>query len=224
MAGCAFSVSGRTANGTAANWRAPTTRSCWATWGRNPTSMWISRIRSSGSPTLRSRNISPPDGKVNYGPPVDGLSAALELETRNGEVMAGETIGARLFIRNTADYDIQVRSPFWREGDEASVVDEAGRPIKTRDVSGSRDLTVQRKTLKPGEVLTVDSRGLVFVLAESGDDQTNYPGDYSALVTPGKYTVNFVLRFGDAVTAAWIPYITPGQPPPLANLPEPLDW
>jgi len=52
----------------------------------------------------------------------------------------------------------------------------------------------------------------------------NYPGDYSALVTPGKYTVNFVLRFGDAVTAAWIPYITPGQPPPLANLPEPLDW
>ena len=70
----------------------------------------------------------------------------------------------------------------------------------------------------------MDSRGLVFVLAESGDDQTNYPGDYSALVTPGKYTVNFALRFGDAVTAAWIPYITPGQPPPLANLPEPLDW
>ena len=54
----------------------------------------------------------PPDGKVNYGPPVDGLSAALELETSNDEVMAGETICARLFIRNTADYDIQVRSPF----------------------------------------------------------------------------------------------------------------
>jgi hypothetical protein len=166
----------------------------------------------------------PPDGKVNYGPPVDGLSAALELEISNGEVMAGETIGARFYIRNTADYDIQVRSPYWREGDDASVVDEAGRPIKTRDISGNPDLTVQRKTLKPGEVLTVDSRGLVFVLAESDDDQTNYPGDYSALVTPGKYTVKFALRFGDAVTAAWIPYITPGQPPPLANLPEPLDW
>ena len=166
----------------------------------------------------------PPDGKVNYGPPVDGLSAALELETSNGEVMAGETIGARFYIRNTVDYDIQVRSPYWREGDEPSVADEAGRPIKTRDLSANRDLTVQRKTLKPGEVLAVDSRGLVFLLADGEDDQTNYPGDYSALVSPGKYTVKFALRFGDAVTAAWIPYITPGLPPPLANLPEPLDW
>ena len=54
-----ISVLAPTANGTAANWRAPRTRNYWATWGRNPTSTWISRIGSNGSTTIRSPNISP---------------------------------------------------------------------------------------------------------------------------------------------------------------------
>src|SRR2546422_665049 len=59
-------------------------------------------------------------GKENlkFGPQVEGLRAAVELMITNGTCIYGQPIEVRFHIRNQADYDIQIASDSWRQGDK----------------------------------------------------------------------------------------------------------
>jgi hypothetical protein len=137
------------------------------------------------------------DEKLKFGPMTDGLRAAVELVTTNGEFVMGQPIEMRFHIRNEADHDIQIASESWRQGDEAIIEDKEGKPVSMGHNWYSGDSLTQREVLKPGQTAVFKSSSLELLpAAERGKaGEAKPPVGYVARVAPGKCTVRFRLRF-----------------------------
>jgi hypothetical protein len=177
----------------------------------------------------RPRSAKPPPASVNwnFGPLVDGLRAAVELITTNGQVNAGESVGVRFHIQNEADYDIQIRAPLPRNGiDSLFVTDEIGRPVITSNSPASleeRPELVQRMLIKPGEEALFTNASLIFATSKTQMGEASATGNSSALVVPGNYAVRYDLYFPGAciVRATRLGAMDPGF---VDSLPQPGDW
>jgi protocatechuate 3,4-dioxygenase beta subunit len=138
--------------------------------------------------------------RLRFGPQVDGLRAAVELVPTNGTYVLGQAIEVRVHIRNEADYEIQVASSEWRQGDKLVIEDETGqpaeddlgRPIMTGQIDYSGISRTRRAVLKPGESAVLKSSGLAF-LAEG--QRAKHPVGHYAKVKPGRYMVRFQVNF-----------------------------
>ena len=175
----------------------------------------------------RSAKPPPASGRWNFGPLVDGLRAAVELITTNGQVNPGESVGVRFHIRNEADYDIQVRAPLPRSGiDSLFVTDEIGRPVIISNSPASlqeHPELVQRMRTKPGEEALFTNASLIFATSETQMGEASATGNSSALVVPGSYAVRYDLNFPGAciVTRTRLGDMDPGF---IGSLPQPGDW
>jgi hypothetical protein len=152
------------------------------------------------------------DGKLHFGPVVDGLSAAVELIPKGGDLVLDQAVEVRFHIRNEADYEIQVAGSSWRQGDKLILQRDDGEssprdrrreiPISTVYCSGI-SLT-QREVLRPGQSMTFRSSGLKFHSIEtstrtgSSDSDVGKEGGigyHPQQVNPGKYILRFRLNF-----------------------------
>jgi hypothetical protein len=136
------------------------------------------------------------DEKLKFGPPVDGLRAAVELTTRDGRFVFGQPIDVRVHIRNEADYAIQIASGSWRNEDRAIIEDEQGKTRPTGHIMYTGLSPQVRIILKPGETATFQSSSLEFFTEENAQsaNAVRHPVGYTATLKPGKCTVRFRLR------------------------------
>jgi hypothetical protein len=149
------------------------------------------------------------DENLHFGKVIDGLSAAVELLPTNDITAAAppshafsldQPIQVRFHIRNEANYDIQIASDNWRQGDKPIIetetgllaTDDRGRPIIAGTSHYSGISPLQRQILKPGQSITLRSSALEFL---SPQGQASYPVGYTAMAKPGRYNVRFKLIF-----------------------------
>ena len=142
------------------------------------------------------------DGNLTFGKAMDGLSAAIELIPKNSLFALDQPIEVHFHIRNETNYDIQIASSSFRQGDKLIVEDERNIPLNVGISSYSGISPTERKTLKPGQTVTFRSSGLEFVNPQTAP---SYPVGYTAITKPGRYTVRAKLLFSgwNAQLADW---------------------
>lgn len=132
-----------------------------------------------------------PQPKLVWGAPTDGLRAAMEITVPPGSgdpltapgVLVGTNLNVVFHVQNVGDQDVTFVSEAPRQGDSVEVVDEAGKPIKVRNVWFSGWPIDVRWVLKPGDVAQLP------LLTPSLND----------LDRPGRYTVNYTIRFNSRI-------------------------
>ena len=147
------------------------------------------------SPALQAANTN-----LTFGPVVDGLSAAVELISSNGDFLIDQPIEMRMHVRNEANYEIQVAGAEWRNEDTLILEDEKGQPARDeygRVVQPSKAWysgmpVIKREILRPGQTMVFRSSALEF-LSRSGKAQ--HPVGNMARIKPGNYRLRFRLSF-----------------------------
>ncbi len=136
--------------------------------------------------------------KWNFGPAVNGLRAALELE-EDREVTGWDSIRLRFRFRNETNHTIQLFSATPRPNDDLlTVTDEGGqsRPVGMNRCTGL--LPARRVNIAPGEEGELDGTILMF-LTGANAQLAGSPApcnSYTPGVSPGQNTLRFKLFFG----------------------------
>src|SRR5262249_11308847 len=121
-----------------------------------------------------------------WGPPVNGLQAAVEYrhaaqtaQARRDTAAATFPHGARLqvhlYVQNASDKEISFWSETWTQDDKVYLIDDSGKEKQLGHAWYSGWTNVQRWTLKPGQVAVIPAINIGIADVGKGDKGFDHP-------------------------------------------------
>ncbi len=135
---------------------------------------------------------------LKWGPVVDGLQLAVELNPKKDSYQLGQPIDVRFHVRNAVNYVIQVglAIPLRQDMSQRSVFiyDAEGKRVEGRNRWMSGTVSTKQTTLRPGETAMYQSSDLAFIAPGEKLDPRTQVG-CSVEANPGEYRVEFKQHF-----------------------------
>jgi|GEM_PF-4331329 len=132
-----------------------------------------------------------------WGQPVNGLRAAVEFSSEKTSYTQGETVAVRFHVQNISDHDIEFKSISSRQ-DWPSVKDSGQKDVKVERRFHSGTVYTRTHTIKPTEVLVLNTTGLGFAEEnQTFDDFKTAKAPYIGsliLSDPGVYAIHYQIN------------------------------
>jgi beta-lactamase regulating signal transducer with metallopeptidase domain/protocatechuate 3,4-dioxygenase beta subunit len=153
-------------------------------------------IQQQTAPSGAKTAAPAPQAGLTYGPVVDGLQLALELQVTDGVVPMGKPIKVKLHFRNAGQFAIKLKNPtLWQpSSDEFVVTDADGKSVQTCSAWFSFWDVGRVDELQPGQSVGIDSHVIAFFPGSFDHSNVPYPVGNYAFVKPGKYALQYKLR------------------------------